>query len=237
MWLRGFFSKVPVKTEILNELILACLIRYICDYRMNHMAKVFLSAFYVLIVSLTVCLNTASAQLVDGVLGQKRTVVQVLLRPYRILDYKMERVVHSIDNGIHQTVLYQNDTCNRFYWAVTPNASARFEEMLLQSGYQKNSDVLFEKDSLQLTVKPLESGQATLFIASISQELKGNRDASGKPVVVRSANASSTEPIPLLQQAVKAEEGDTTKVKKPKNPQRNWVGGKYGKTNILGWDK
>lgn len=177
---------------------------------------------------------SSKAQLVDGVLGQKREVVQVMLRSFRLIDYKKEREVHGVEAGIHQTVLFENDTCQRFYWAVTPDKIDKFKSMLLDGGYQSVSGNSFVKDSLELLAKPLKSGKATLFIAALSKELKGERDASGRRV--QKKKIASLEAMPLLQRAILAEERDTTP-KLPKDPSDHWVGGKYGKTSILGWDK
>ncbi|MFT6027049.1 MAG: hypothetical protein ACI8P5_001308, partial [Bacteroidia bacterium] len=177
---------------------------------------------------------TTNAQIVDGLLGQRRTLVQVMLRPYRIIDYKKERVVHNIESGIHQTVLFENDTCKRFYWAVTPEKMDKFKSMLLDGGYRSEKSIGFVKDSLELIMKPLNSGKATLFVAALSKELKGNRTLSGK--IIKKKRAASLEAMPLLQQAILAQERDTTP-KPKKDPSDHWVGGKYGKTNILGWEK
>jgi hypothetical protein len=175
----------------------------------------------------------SNAQVVDGLLGQRREVTQVLLRPLRIVDYKKERTVFSVEEGIHQTVFYENDSCNRFYWAVTPDKMEYFMDLLSRSGYGKLKDGMMLKDSLELLVKSLESGKATLFIASISKQLEGQRDASGKRVVKPAV--ANLEALPLLQQAILAEDLDTTP-KPPKDPQRHWVGTKRGETTILGWE-
>ncbi|MCF8277596.1 MAG: hypothetical protein K9J17_12755 [Flavobacteriales bacterium] len=175
----------------------------------------------------------ANAQLVDGIIGQRRDLVHVYLRPYRIIDYKMERMVVNVDKGIHQTALFENDTCTRFYWAVTPESIQNFKVMLLESGYSINSSGDgFVKDSLELTIKPLDSGKATLYIASISSGLKGKREVSGKPAKVK--KVVEVQAMPLLQQAILEAEKDTT-AKPPKDPKRHWIGGKYGSANLLGY--
>ena len=176
----------------------------------------------------------SSAQIVDGILGQRRDVVQVLLRPFRIIDYQKDRVVHNVEPGIHQTALFENDTCSKFYWAVTPDKMDAFETQLFELGYAKTEPSMFNKDSLELTVRPLSSGKATLFIASISKNLTGKRDASG--TIIKEKTVSNVEPMPLLQQAILAEERDTV-AKPKKDPKRHWVGGTYSETNILGWEK
>ncbi len=185
--------------------------------------------------------------MVDELVGQRRSKVQVLLKPYRILDYKKEREVHSIQNGIHQTVLFENDTCRRFYWAVTPAGMDRFKELLNENGYVKNGDG-FAKDSLLLAVRELNSGKATLFIASLSSDLTGKRDASGTPISkkrikqkqqeAKQADNSNEQYIPLMQQIVAEEKLDTTpKPKRKKDPTKHWVGTPSGRTTILGWEK
>lgn len=178
--------------------------------------------------------GSAKAQLVDEVLGQKRPKVQVLLKPYRIVDYKKDREVHNIGVGLHQTVLFENDTCVKFYWAVAPDRTEYFKGMLVGGGYKETNNG-FVKDSLQLTFRELESGKATLYIASISESLTGNRDRSG--MLVKKKTVVSVEQMPLLQQAILAEEKDTLRKKEWKDPQRNWVGGKQGQTTVLGWEK
>ena len=198
----------------------------------------------ILFFGLTLYSVVANAQLVDYVLGQKRSTVSVLMRSHRIVDYKLERVVHEIGQGIHQTVFYANDTCNKFYWAVPTGVLPEFEQMLSESGYKTSADNRFLKDSLALVVRPLGSGSATLFIAVLSPEMKKGQ---AKQVVQKSSKKSSKkgrktsipsqvelEAMPLLQQAILAEEADST-AKPPKDPKRHWVGEREGKTNILGW--
>jgi len=188
----------------------------------------------ILILGLNLPFFGANAQLVDGVLGRKRTVVQVLLRPYRIINYEKDRVVYALDDGVRQTVLYKNDTCMRFHWTVAERGRTAFEAQLLENGYRARASNGFEKDSLQLTTRQLDSGKATRYMAAISQDLSGNRAASGRKV--REERTIGPEAIPLLQQTVQAEEADTTP-KPPIDPERNWIGGRYGRTSILGWEK
>lgn len=206
---------------------------YFCNTDRCSMLKLFhfrQTFIFVLICSLTFAVD---AQVVDGLLGQRRDVTQVLLRPLRIVDYKKERTVFSVEEGIHQTVFYENDSCNRFYWAVTPDKIEHFMKLLSRSGYGSLKDGMMLKDSLELTIRSLESGKATLFIANISKQLEGQRDASGKRVV--KPPVSNLEALPLLQQAILAEDQDTMP-KPPKDPQRHWVGNKQGEATILGWD-
>lgn len=193
---------------------------------------------FALLISLPVLVN---GQVVDELLGQRRTKVQALLKSFRILDYKKEREVHNIEPGIHQTVLFENDTCKRFYWAVTPDGIDRFKSLLLEAGYSK-TDGGFSKDSLNLTSRELNSGKATLFIASISEELEGKRDLSGQVIekkknpVVRPANIDQSY-VPLMQQQIAEEQKIDTVPKQKKDPKRHWVGTRTGNTSVLGWEK
>lgn len=163
-----------------------------------------------------------------------------MLKPYRILDYKKDREVHSIRKGMQQTVLFENDTCNRFFWAVVPAKQSEFEKMLGHSGYIQEEDG-FKKDSLTLNVRALESGKAVLYIASINPVLKGERDAAGRKVVAKKRKkkrevSGESQNMPRLQQAILEAEQDTTP--KPKrDPRDHWVGSSYGTTRILGWYK
>lgn len=183
---------------------------------------------------------TANAQLVDAILGQKRSRVSVLMRSHRIVDYKLERVVHAVGDGIHQTVFYENDTCNKFYWAVPNDAITDFEAKLIDAGYKPASPDGFVKDSLELMIKPLESGMTTLFIAVFSAEMKAKQAVVRKHKRQKQAQKSNfpsqieLEAMPLLQQAILAEEADTT-AKPLKDPERHWVGDREGKASILGW--
>jgi len=181
--------------------------------------------------------SSAQAQLIDGLLGQKRALVQVLLRPYKLVDYQKEREVHIMSKGVHQTALFENDTCIRFYWAVNTDHLPDFRNQLAADGYRPNEEGMFVKDSLELIVKPLDSGKATLFIAALSTKLQGKRDASGKPIVSKKIVSSDNE-LPLLQQAILAEEADSlSSTKKVRYPEQNWVGTRSGTTTILGWEK
>ncbi|MFC2176228.1 hypothetical protein ACFLR1_04595 [Bacteroidota bacterium] len=184
-------------------------------------------------------MNKANAQLVDYLLGQKRETAHALMRDFKIVDYQKNRVVHSFDTGVHQTLFYENDTCIRFYWAVENNRLDWFKEQLLESGYKFIDAARFEKDSLTLVLRKLGSGKATMFLASIDKsKLTGERYASGKKVI--DPKAVNLEPLPLLQQAILAEDNaikkDSTRTKKHKDPSKHWVGNEYGKLKILGWD-
>lgn len=182
------------------------------------------------------------AQLVDEVLGQKRSQVSVLMRPHRIVDYKLERVVHAIGDGIHQTVFFENDTCHKFYWAVPTTVLPQFRQRLLAANYVFASDTHLTKDSLLLLQKPLETGNATLFIALLTPEMKQLQGQLRKPLARRerkgqqtkAATAVTLEPMPLLQQAILEQEADTT-AKPRKDPERHWIGTSQGTTRLLGW--
>lgn len=194
----------------------------------------------ILVILLMVgAMNPANAQLVDKLIGQKRETAHALMRPYKIVDYKKERVVHSYATGIHQTLLYEKDTCTRFYWAVAEAQLDEFKSLLVESGFKPNEEAGFVKDSLVLLVRKLSSGKATMFVASIdTTKLTGKREVSGKLVVDHTA--PNQEPLPLLQQAIlaedKAKKSDTVEVKKKKDPQRHWIGDEKVKTSILGWE-
>jgi hypothetical protein len=218
---------------------------YICIKDKLFLMRLFHIRQTFLFIGLMALSAAANAQLVDAILGQKRSLVSVLMRPYRIVDYKLERVVHTAGDGIHQTVFYKNDTCNKFYWAVPTDVIPEFTAKLTDAGYKPTAENGFVKDSLELIVRPLESGTATLFIAVLSTEMKEMQAAAQKQKRKKQqtqrpkASVPSQvelEAMPLLQQAILAEEADTTP-KPPKNPQRHWVGEREGKTSILGWDK
>ena len=190
---------------------------------------------FVTLAIMIVC-EAASAQLVDGLLGQPRTVVQVLLKPYRIIDYQKERVVHNVEEGIHQTVMFTDDTCRKFYWAVTPERMDYFLGMLAGKGYRADASGNFVLDSLELSKRDLPSGKATLYIASLSASLEGKRDATGAKV--KPKQTVYVEPLPRLQQAILEEDRKAAgKQKKPKDPTRHWVGSRFGSTSVLGWEQ
>jgi hypothetical protein len=196
--------------------------------------------FFLLLIVVS---SVGNAQIVDELIGQKRSRAQALLKAYRLVDYKLEREVHTIESGIHQTVLFENDTCRKFYWAVTPESMDRFKSLLIDNGYANSLQGGYSKDSLMLQMRPLESGKATLFIASISKTLTGKRDASGKVVKEKPKpmdGSGHVQELPLLQQAILEEERkakvDTLTRKKVKNPSRHWIGTPSGRTKVLGWE-
>jgi len=212
---------------------------YFCYEDRINLNKLFAFRPAVLFVIMIGAMNPANAQLVDQILGQRRSMVHAIMRPYKIVDYKKERVVHNIKPRVHQTVMYENDTCNRFYWAVGESELGWFKNQLAEGGYKPTTNAGFVKDSLVLIVRKLSSGKATMFVASLDKKkLVGKREASGKKIV--DLKGPNLEPLPLLQQAILAEDAakkkDTLKVKKPKDPKRHWVTDKYGKSTILGWD-
>lgn len=213
---------------------------YICTKDKLFLMRLFIIRQTFLLFGLMALSVAAKAQLVDAILGQKRSAVSVQMRPHRIVDYKLHRVVHSVGDDILQTVFYENDTCNKFYWAVPNSALASFTAQLVAAGYKPKGENGFVKDSLEVVVEPIESGNATLFIAVLSAEMRKiqssfraqrrqkQRQRTNAPLPVE------LEPMPLLQQAILAEEADTT-AKPSKNPERHWVGEREGKTRILGW--
>lgn len=213
---------------------------YICTKDKLFVMRLFIIRQTFLLFGLMALSVAAKAQLVDAILGQKRSAVSVQMRPHRIVDYKLQRVVHDVGDGILQTVFYENDTCNKFYWAVPNSAIDRFTVQLHEAGYKAKGSNGFVKDSLEVVVEPIEAGNATLFIAVLSAEMREiqssfrahkrqkQRQKTNKPLTVE------LEPMPLLQQAILAEEADTT-AKPPKDPEHHWVGEREGKTSILGW--
>ena len=186
---------------------------------------------------------SVSAQLVDEIIGQKRSKVQAQLKQYRIIDYKQDREVHSVEPGIHQTLLFENDTCRRFYWTVVPSSLDRFDNLMIDNGYQRVEEG-FTKDGIRVLARELESGSATLYI--VSAEKKVSRD-------IRVASASldkesrkkglpteaELQTLPLLQRTILEEaERDTADAALPKrlkDPKKHWVGDSFGQTRILGW--
>jgi hypothetical protein len=192
---------------------------------------------------IAVCISwsvlSANAQLVDGIIGVKRTKVQQLLRPYHILDYQKDRVVYAFSKGVRQTVVYQNDTCKGFFWAVNPEQLGAFISTMQKSGYQMDADSTFTKGGIWVLTERLDSGKATLFTAMqdkataiAANNLLAN-DAAGRPDMKRKGPVYVE--LPLMQQEVLAEKRDTIRV--AKDPTRNWVGGTSTSVNILGWDK
>lgn len=179
-----------------------------------------------------------NAQLVDGIIGVKRTKVQQLLRPYHILDYQQERVVYSFDKGVRQTIIYENDTCFTFFWAVDKNHLPTFLGQLQKSGYSMRGDTSFVKGDILVEKRMLDSGKAILFYAVqdyakaiiANNRNSGNESYSGKKV-----SGPVLLELPRMQQAILAEKMDT--VPKTKNPIRNWVGAEEKAVSILGWIK
>jgi len=186
-----------------------------------------------------VCTATlCSAQLVDGIIGVKRTKVQQLLRPYHILDYQLDRVVYSFDKGVRQTVIYENDTCFTFFWAVDKNQLPNFFGQLQKSGYAMQSDTSFVKGDILIEKRVLDSGKAILFYAvqDFSKAIAANNRFSGnESKSVKKESGPVVLELPRMQQAIIAEKMDT--VPKIKNPTRNWVGTEQKSVSILGWIK
>lgn len=218
---------------------------YICMKDRLFLMRLFNIRQTLLFFGLMALSTAANAQLVDEILGQKRSLVSVIMRQNRIVDYKLERVVHATGDGIHQTVFYENDTCNKFYWAVPTEAISDFTAKLTYAGYKPTDENGFVKDSLELVVRPLDSGTATLYIAVLSKGMKEMQALAQNQKRKKQQNQRQKssvpsqlelEAMPLLQQAILAQEADTTP-KPPKNPQRHWVGKRDGKTSFLGWDK
>jgi len=196
-----------------------------------------------ILLGLTLLLHQVecAAQLVDNIIGLKRTKVQQLLRPYHILDYQKDRVDYSFAKGIRQTVVYTNDTCTGFFWAVSSDQLKGFIGSLQKAGYVMDKDSSFSKAGLWVVSQRLESGRATLFTA---MQDKAAAIATNSAAVARTSasDLSFTKrkgpvmvELPLMQQEVLAEKNDTTK--KVKDPTRNWVGGEAKSVSVLGWVK
>ena len=186
------------------------------------------------VCSATLC----NAQLVDGIIGVKRTKVQQLLRPYHILDYQLDRVVYSFDKGVRQTVIYENDTCFTFFWAVDKNHLTTFFDQLQKSGYAMRADSSFVKGDILIEKRVLDSGKAILFYAvqDFSKAIAANNRFSGnESKSVKKESGPVVLELPRMQQAILAENMDT--VPKIKNPTRNWVGTEQKSVSILGWIK
>ncbi|MCF8257860.1 MAG: hypothetical protein K9J06_09910 [Flavobacteriales bacterium] len=107
----------------------------------------------------------AEAQPVDNIIGVKRVKVQQMLRPYRILDYQRDKVTYQIEKGIRQTVLYVNDTCASFLWAVNTEQMPAFMSSLEKAGYLQLREGSLSKEGLMVEMRPLDSGKAMVFSA------------------------------------------------------------------------
>lgn len=179
----------------------------------------------------------SNAQLEDSIIGLKRAKVQQLLRPYRILDYQRDRVAYGISKSVRQTVVYEEDTCTSFFWAVETAKLSGFVSQLKSAGYAQQSDGAYVKEHIRVTERKLESGKAVLFAAvstvsprSLAIEAR-NRNADDKAFTGRRGDPIMME-LPLMQQQVMV---DT--VPKIKDPTRNWVGGEHTTVKVLGWEK
>jgi len=179
--------------------------------------------------------------LVDNIIGLKRTKVQQLLRPYHILDYQKDRVDYSFSKGVRQSVIYTNDTCTGFYWAVSSEQLKGFVGSLQKSGYAMDTDSSFSKHGLWVVSQKLESGKATLFTAMQDKAaaIAINNAAVAKASVSNLSFTKRKGPVmvelPLMQQEALSEKSDTTK--KVKDPARNWVGAEVKSVHVLGWVK
>lgn len=204
-------------------------------------------------------MTVVMAQPIDSIIGLKRTKVQQILRPYRILDYQRDRVSYQMDKGVRQTVLYINDTCTSFHWAVSTPQLASFLSSLEQVGYVHTSDGTMVKDGLSVDVRTLESGKATLLtvkatsaptltatdklpevVSATSKETETtSKTTSGRKRPDRYANVPMNRgravviDLPLMQQEALLEKADTTRMLK--DPTRNWVGEAQGEAKFLGF--
>jgi hypothetical protein len=207
----------------------------------------------------------ADAQPVDNIIGVKRAKVQQILRPYRILDYQRDKVAYQIEKGVRQTVLYANDTCTSFLWAVSTEQLPAFISSLEKSGYVRSSDGSLTKDGLVVDARLLESGKATLLsvrregaatievqqpLAAVStpktQTKEGGKSEKTASKGQRKYKSSRYDNVPMnrgkavvIDMPLMQQEVQREKanpVKKVKDPQRNWVGEAEGSAQLLGWD-
>lgn len=186
----------------------------------------------------------ASAQPVDGIIGKKRSRVQQMLREYRILDYQKTKVEYAIDKNTRQTVIYVNDTCTAFFWAVNADRASDFMEKLQAHGFVFLPDSSLERNDVLVHPQRLESGRTVLFSASLKQtveheavfprsaEAQKGAGKNGKQDVQR-VRGPIVLPLPLMQQAAHIEDADTTI--KVKDPTRLWIGGAETQVRLLGY--
>lgn len=186
----------------------------------------------------------AAAQPVDGIIGKKRSRVQQMLREYRILDYQKTRVEYALDKGTRQTVIFNNDTCAAFFWAVNIDRVPEFTSRLLEHGYTIAPDSSLVRNGIVVRPQRLESGKAVLFSASLDESIAvsdvaqfGSTQKNGGDKQVKDdtprVRGPIVLPLPLMQQAALIEDADTTV--KVKDPTRNWVGGTDTEVRFLGY--
>ncbi len=200
--------------------------------------------------------SKAVAQPVDAIIGVKRTRVQQMLRPYRILDYQRDRVSYEIEKGVRQTVLYVNDTCVSFLWAVNADKLQGFIQQLEAAGYSSSTDGSLKKQDMVVSIAELSNGKVSVLTvqgsgiprstdakllanAQESQQVVG-KNKKGKQKHDRYANVPMKHGgavvinVPLMQQEANREKAEG--VRPEKDPQRNWVGDAEGSTRFLGWE-
>ena len=186
----------------------------------------------------------AAAQPVDGIIGKKRSRVQQMLREYRILDYQKTRVEYALDKGLRQTVIFKNDTCTAFFWAVNTDRVPDFMGRLQAYGYALAPDSSLVRNGIVVRSQRLESGKAVLFSASLDESIAvsdvaqfGSTQKNGGDKQVKDdtprVRGPIVLPLPLMQQAALIEDADTTV--KVKDPTRNWVGGADTEVMFLGY--
>ncbi len=179
-----------------------------------------------------------------------------MLRPYRILDYQRDRVSYEIEKGVRQTVLYVNDTCVSFLWAVNADKLPAFIKQLEAAGYTSSTDGSLKKQDMVVSIAELSNGKASVLTVqgngiprSADSKLLANVQASqqvvgknkkGKQKHDRYANVPMNRggavviDVPLMQQEANREKAEG--LKPEKDPQRNWVGDAEGSTRFLGWE-
>jgi hypothetical protein len=212
------------------------------------------TAQFILLLFLWTGAMKAVAQPVDAILGLKRARVQQILRPYRILDYQRDRVSYEMEKGVRQTILYVNDTCVSFLWAVNTDKVADFRSSLEAAGYVSTADGSYAKEGMEVTVTALESGKVSVFTAratgsfrpmddrplmstQVGQHPNTGRKGRKRPdryanVPMRHGEAVVID-LPIMQQEANREKAEGIKL--VKDPQRNWVGEAEGSTRFLGW--
>jgi len=199
--------------------------------------------FHLLVSLLSASSLMTVAQPVDGIIGKKRSRVQQMLREYRILDYQKTRVEYALDKGLRQTVIFKNDTCTAFFWAVSTDRVQEFTTRLHEHGYTITPDSSLVRNGIVVRPQRLESGKAVLFSASLDESVAVSDAARSGTAPDNSINKKAKDdaprvrgpivlPLPLMQQAAMIEDADTTV--KAKDPTRNWVGGADTEVRFLG---
>lgn len=184
----------------------------------------------VTIFILLLCHFGGRSQVVDSIVGLKRSMVQQLLRPYRILSYQRDLVVYHFDKGVTQTVLFKDDTCSGFYWNAEPDREKLLLQRMEQAGYTHVDESVLTRTNIVINRSVAANG-STFFNATVTPV--PNRPKNGSDRSGRMTKGPIVLPLPRMQQEVLSEKADT--VPKVKDPQRNWVGGNDTEVRLLGW--